>query len=279
MKLEELNTSTTPTWCPGCGNYGILSAMKNAIVKLGIKSKDLVITSGIGCSGKVPYWIRCYGFNGLHGRPLPLAVAIKLVNPELTVIAHGGDGDGYSEGTNHFIHTMRRNIDITYVVHNNQIYGLTTGQTSPTSDKDNRFITKSTPYGNPERAFNPLTVAIASGATFVARGFAGDVLHLTELFVQAIKHKGAALVDVLQPCISFNKKNTFAWFRERVYKLEDEKHDFSDKMKAYMKASEWGNKIPIGLFYKEDYEVEVGQKVIDEDLSRIDISSIMGMMK
>lgn len=260
MKIEQFKTAAKPTWCPGCGNYSLWNALKKSLAESGIDKKDFVLVSGIGCSGKDPYWVNTYGFCGLHGRPLPVATGVKLANLNLKVIACGGDGDGYSEGGNHFLHTCRRNIDLTYIVHNNQIYGLTTGQASPTSKKG--LKTKSTPFGNKEEALNPLAVAITSGASFVGRGFAGDIEHLSWLFKEAIKHKGFALVDVLQPCVTFNKENTFEFFRERCYKLEEKKHDFTDKMKALEKAMEWDD-IPIGIFYK------VEKPVFDDKYSKV----------
>jgi len=192
-------------------------------------------------------------FNSLHGRPVPPAIGAKIANPALVVIAVSGDGDAYGEGGNHFIHAARRNHDITYLVHNNQVYGLTKGQASPTSDVG--FITKTTPYGatNP---VNPISLAIVSGASFVARGFAGDVEHLSDLIKKGITHRGFALIDILQPCIIFNHKNTFQWYRERVYKLESENgYDSSDKKAALEKALEWGEKIPIGIIYRKELPV------------------------
>jgi 2-oxoglutarate ferredoxin oxidoreductase subunit beta len=235
------------TWCPGCGNFAILTAIKKALVYLKIEPHNTVLVSGIGCSSHLPNWINTYGFCGIHGRALPPATGIKLVNNKLTVIAQGGDGDGYSIGTNHFIHACRRNIDIVYITHNNQIYGLTTGQTSPTSDKGTK--TKSTPFGVLEEPVNPIALALSSGATFVARGYSGKPDHLTKMVMQAIRHKGFALVDVLQPCVTFNKVNTYQWFNERVYELEG-RHDPSDKVSAFKRSLEWGNHIPIGVFYK-----------------------------
>jgi 2-oxoglutarate ferredoxin oxidoreductase subunit beta len=192
-------------------------------------------------------------FNSLHGRPIPPAVAAKIANKDLTVIAISGDGDGYGEGGNHFVHAARRNHDITYLVHNNQIYGLTKGQTSPTSDIG--FVTKTTPQGAPP-PINPLTLAIAAGATFVARSFAGDIEHLAATIKQGIQHKGFALIDILQPCVSFNHKNTYRWYQERVYKLEQEQnYKPSEKNAAFIKAQEWGEHIPIGVFYREERPV------------------------
>jgi 2-oxoglutarate ferredoxin oxidoreductase subunit beta len=239
-----------PAWCPGCGNFGILKALNKALVELGIEPQQVLLVSGIGQAGKLPHYTRGNVFNSLHGRPIPPAIGAKIANPELVVIAVSGDGDAYGEGGNHFIHAARRNHDITYLVHNNQVYGLTKGQASPTSDLG--FITKTTPYGatNP---VNPVALAIVSGASFVGRSFAGDVGHLSNLIKEGITHRGFALIDILQPCVSFNQKNTFQWYRERVYKLENEDgYDPGDKRAALMKAQEWGDQIPIGIIYRTE---------------------------
>ena len=247
----------TPAWCPGCGNFGILAAVKKTLVELNLDPHNILLVSGIGQAGKLPHYTKGNVFNSLHGRPLPPAIGAKLANSELTVIAISGDGDGYGEGGNHFIHAARRNHDITYLVHNNQIYGLTKGQTSPTSDIG--FVTKTTPQGAPP-PINPITLAIAAGASFVARAFAGDIDYLSQIIKQGINHRGFALIDILQPCVSFNHKNTYQWYKERVYKLEqDGNFDPSDKNAAFKKAQEWGEHIPIGVFFREDrptYESE-----------------------
>ncbi len=238
-----------PAWCPGCGNFSILKALNKALVELGLKPHQVLMVSGIGQAGKLPHYSRGNVFNSLHGRALPVAIGAKIANPELTVIAIGGDGDGYGEGGNHFLHSLRRNHDITYLVHNNQIYGLTRGQASPTSDEG--FITKTTPGGSPP-AINPIGLAILEGASFVARGFAGDIDHLSQLIQQGIRHKGFAFVDILQPCVSFNRKNTLKWYRERVYKVDEEKgYSPSNKKEALKKAQEWGERIPIGMIYEQ----------------------------
>jgi 2-oxoglutarate ferredoxin oxidoreductase subunit beta len=241
-----------PAWCPGCGNFGILRALNKALVEMKIEPHQVLLVSGIGQSGKLPHYSRGNVFNSLHGRPVPPAIGARIANPELIVIAVSGDGDAYGEGGNHFLHAARRNHDITYLVHNNQIYGLTKGQASPTSDLG--FITNTTPYGaaNP---VNPIALAIVSGASFVARGFAGDIDHLSQLIKNGINHRGFALIDILQPCVSFNHKNTFQWYRERVHKLEDKKYDPSDKKAAMEKALIWGAEIPIGIIYKYNLPV------------------------
>lgn len=281
MAAEELNVKEKIQWCPGCGNFSLLTALKGAISELGLKRHETVIVSGIGCSGKTPHYVNTYGFEGLHGRPLPVASAIKLANTSLTVIAEGGDGDGYGIGVQHFVHIMRRNYDLTYIVHDNQIYGLTTGQASPTSLLGMK--TKTTPWGVIETPFNPIAYAILGGATYVARGFAGDAAHLKELIKGAIAHKGFALVDVFQPCVTFNKMNTYQWFQQRVYKLEDTGHKTQDKEAAMEKALEDSKsdhkKVPIGLFYKEErptYEDQLPQikdnPLVKHDLKKINVS-------
>jgi len=237
-------------WCPGCGNFGILSSLKNALVQLDISPHQVLIVSGIGQAAKLPHYMKCNTFNGLHGRTLPVATAAKLVNHKLHVFAVGGDGDGYGEGGNHLIHAIRRNIGIKYLVHNNQIYGLTKGQASPTSEIG--FVTKTTPRGVFSNQFNPISFGLALGISFVARSFAGDTIHLTNMIKAAIAHRGFALIDILQPCVSFNHLNTFAWYQKRVYSLEKEDYDSTDHLSAYKKSKEWGDRIPIGIFYQEE---------------------------
>jgi 2-oxoglutarate ferredoxin oxidoreductase subunit beta len=242
-------TGLEPAWCPGCGNFGILRALNKALVELKLKPHQVLMVSGIGQAGKLPHYSRGNVFNSLHGRALPVAVGAKMANPELTVIAIGGDGDGYAEGGNHFVHSLRRNHDITYLVHDNQVYGLTKGQASPTSDEG--FVTKTTPQGA-SPAINPVVLAIVAGASFVARAFAGDIDYLSELIQKGIRHRGFSLIDILQPCVTFNHKNTFKWYRERVYRLDEEKgYRPGDKKQALEKAWEWGERIPIGLIYEQ----------------------------
>jgi 2-oxoglutarate ferredoxin oxidoreductase subunit beta len=246
---EDFQSDDPIAWCPGCGNFSILKALKKALVDIQQEPHELVIVSGIGQAPKTPHYLRCNCFNGLHGRTLPVATGIKLANHKLTVIAQGGDGDGYGEGGNHFLHAMRRNINITYLVHNNQVYGLTKGQTSPTSDYG--FVTRTTPRGAISPACNPLLLAVASDCSFVARGFAGEIDHLADLIKAGIQHKGFALIDILQPCVSFNRVNTSKWYSERVYKIDaDSPRDTEDRLGAFQKAQEWGVKIPIGVLYR-----------------------------
>ena len=247
VDIKKFQVNLNPTWCPGCGDYGLLRGLQMALAKLDLDPHEVVIVSGIGCSSNLPHFVKAYGYHSLHGRALPTAQGIKMVNPKLTVIAAGGDGDGYGIGVGHLVHACRRNIDITYVVMNNQIYGLTTGQTSPTSDFGSK--SKSSPDGNYEFSLNPILLAISSGATFVARTFSGDPEHMSDIIVKAIQHKGFALVDDISPCVTYNKKNTYQWFKERVYKLEDVGHDPYDISQAIQRATEWEDKIPIGIFY------------------------------
>jgi len=250
VTLEDLKTPKKNTWCPGCGNFGILMGFKRALVQLGFERDQVVLVSGIGCHGKMVNYVNVNGFHGIHGRVLPLATGIKLANPNLTVVGFAGDADCYDEGWGHFSHAIRRNIDITLIVHDNMVLGLTTGQTTATSQKG--FKTKSTPFGSIPPALNPMAHALVSNGTFVARGFAGDMRHLTGLIVEAIKHKGFSFIDVFQPCVTFNYLNTYDWFRQRIYKLEEEGHDYTEKQKALEKSFEWGDRIPIGIFYKEE---------------------------
>ncbi|MBS3163891.1 2-oxoacid:ferredoxin oxidoreductase subunit beta [Candidatus Woesearchaeota archaeon] len=215
LSVEDLSSETRPTWCGGCGNYPILIAVKKAIAQLGLDPDKVVIVSGIGCGSSFPHWVRTYGFHTIHGRPIPLASALKMANRELTVLVTAGDGDTYGIGANHFLHAMRRNLDITVLVQNNNIYGLTEGQASPTSELGK--VTKSTPYGVVEAPLNPLAVALSAGATFVARAFSGNLQHLTEMVKAAIQHRGVALVDVLQPCVTFNPAYSYEFWRNRTY--------------------------------------------------------------
>ena len=237
------------SWCSGCGNFGILAAVKRALVKLSLEPYQVLMVSGIGQAAKLPHYMKCNVFNGLHGRTLPVAAGARIANPNLTVIADGGDGDGYGEGGNHLIHAIRRNLDITYLVHDNQIYGLTKGQASPTSDEG--FVTKTTPLGMFSKPLNPMALAISLGASFVARGFSGEIEHLADLIAQAIQNRGFSLVDILQPCVTYNRVNTYQWYRSRVYKL-DSTYNPKDRMAAFQKAQEWGERIPIGVIYTED---------------------------
>jgi len=251
LPLETYAGPVEPDWCPGCGDFGVLKAIKMAAGRLGVAPKDLVIVSGIGCSSNLPGFIHTYGVHSLHGRAVAVASGIKLGNHDLKVVITGGDGDGYGIGVGHFIHAMRRNLDLTYVVMDNEIYGLTTGQASPTTMRDIR--TKSTPRGCAETPINPLMLAVSSGATYIARGFSGEPNHMAELIAGGIAHRGFALIDVFSPCVTYNKVNTYPWFKQRVYKLEQDKgYDPHNVHQVLERAMEWGDRIPIGLFYKAD---------------------------
>lgn len=232
-------------WCPGCGNYAILNTLKQALSELKISPQQLVVVSGIGQAAKIPQYFKTNYFNGLHGRALPPATGIKAANPNLTVIAESGDGDMYGEGGNHFIHTIRRNPDITNIVHNNMVYGLTKGQASPTSETG--FKTPIQVNGVTLNPFNPISIAIALDASFIARAFAGDIKETKEIVKKAIQHKGYALVDIFQPCVSFNKINTYDWFKEHTYYL-DSRYDVTNRIEAFKKSIEQ-NKLPLGIFY------------------------------
>ena len=239
----------TPAWCPGCGNFGILNAVKNTLVTLGIEPHQFTMVSGIGQSGKLPHYLKCNTFNGLHGRTLPVATGIRLANHEMLVIAVAGDGDCYGEGGNHLLNAMRRNINVKLFVHNNQIYGLTKGQPSPTSMEG--MVTKNQPFGVFSEQLNPLALAVALDCSFVARGFVGDQESLKELMEASIQHRGFSLLDILQPCVTFNRINTYEWYRQRVYRIEP---DFNpeDRIEAFKKALEWGDRIPIGIIYRNN---------------------------
>jgi len=237
-----------PDWCPGCGDFSVLAALQAALHELGLQPHQVCVISGIGCSSNLPGFINTYGMHTLHGRSLVVGTGVKLANHNLKVICVGGDGDGYGIGGNHLMHIARRNIDLTYIVMDNQIYGLTTGQVSPTSSKGMK--TKSTPHGNVENPINPIPMAIVSGATYVARGFSGKQKHLVDLFKGAINHRGFALVDVFSPCVTYNKDNTYQWFTPRVKGLEDQKHDPTNFHAAMDQGYKWGEEIPIGLFWK-----------------------------
>lgn len=244
-------------WCPGCGNFFILQTLKETLAEMEIKPENLVLVSGIGQAGKLPHYLKCNLFNSLHGRSLPPAVAIKAVNPELNVIDVSGDGCSYGEGGNHFIHNIRRNPDITNLVHNNMVYGLTKGQASPTSRS--KFKTNLQVEGVFLEPFNPLSVAIALRASFVARASCRDTEQTKAIMKKAIEHKGYALVDIFQPCVTFNKTNTYQWFKDNTYYLEDS-HDPKDINQAFKRAMET-DKLPLGIFYEDN-----DRKTFEENL-------------
>lgn len=258
VNIEDYGDYNT-SWCPGCGNFGIMQAVRQALAAQDIAPHQFVYVSGIGQAAKAPHYINCNMFNGLHGRSLPVAQAVRLANTDLPVLVSSGDGCSYGEGGNHFLAAVRRNIDLTVLAHNNQIYGLTKGQASPTTMTGQ--ITKTQPLGVTASPFNPVAVAVAMKCSFVARSFAGDKDHLAEMIELAMQHKGFALVDIMQPCVSFNKINTFTWYKERCTKLPDD-YDPTDWATAMTTAEKFGDEIPIGVIYKharQPYEEQVPQ--------------------
>lgn len=277
--MIDFTTPHGPTWCPGCGDFGIWSAVRKALTTLGWGPCDVVMVYGIGCHGHMVNFLRSYAFDGLHGRPVPVAEGIKLANKDLNVLVVAGDGDTFGEGTNHLSHAARRNHDLTMVVHDNQVYGLTTGQTAPTATRG--FKTKSTPFGVLEEAVNPTALALAFGATFVARSFAGDIEQTATLITEGAKHKGFAFVDVFQPCVTFNHVNTYQWYREKIYKL-DNTHNSQDKMAAFTLAYEV-DRLATGIFYREErsiYEDDIPQTktvpLVDQPLISASLPSLIG---
>lgn len=250
---KELKGEIHPDWCPGCGDFGVLNCVQRALAELGIPQHEIAIISGIGCSSNLPGFMNTYGMHTLHGRALPNAQGFKLAHHDMTVIAVGGDGDGYGIGVGHFVHAARRNIDLTYIVMNNSIYGLTTGQTSPTSGLGMK--TKSTPFGNPEVPLNPLTLALGSGASFVARAFSGNPKQAVEIYKAAILHRGFALVDTFSPCVTFNKINTAKFYRDNTYDINEAGHDTKNLETAFglaLKNTYATDKIATGIFYQNE---------------------------
>jgi len=246
--LESYKSEEKPTWCPGCGDFGVLNALYQALRAKGYDPKDVVCVSGIGCSSRLPYFVNSYGFHGIHGRAMPIALGVKVANPDLHVLAFGGDGDAFAIGAGHFVHAVRRNLDICYVIMDNNIYGLTKGQTSPTSSTG--FTTKTTPRGNIDQPLNPLALALASGATFVARAFSGRPKELADLIVRGIDHKGFAVIDVFSPCPTFNKVNTFKYYREEVADVPAD-HDVTDRAAAIALALQQ-DPLYLGVFYQSE---------------------------
>jgi 2-oxoglutarate ferredoxin oxidoreductase subunit beta len=246
---DDYRIDEKPTWCSGCGDYGILNALTYALVEHAIAPHELMIVTGIGCGSKLPQYMRVNGMHTLHGRPWPIAQGAKLANHSMRVVIVHGDGDGYGEGLGHFVHAVRRNPGVTELVQNNLIYGLTKGQFSPTSEKG--WKTSTSPHGSTEAPAQPLALAITHGATFAGRGYPGELKHLRWLIGEALEHPGYALVDILQPCVTFNKPRTYDYYSERVYKLEDEPgYDPGNRPVAWERAQEWGDRIPIGIFYR-----------------------------
>lgn len=269
--VEDFETSIFPTWCPGCGDWSIWGSIKAALAEQNLDPHELCVVYGIGCSGNMCSFVNAYGFHALHGRALPAAVGVKLANHDLPVLVVNGDGDNYGEGMGHWVHTMRGNHNITHLVHDNLVYGLTTGQTSPTAEKGAKG--KSTPQGVIEQQTNPMAMAIEGGASFVARGFAGDHKHLTALIIEAMRHPGYSFVDILQPCVTFNKVQTYDWYRERIYKLEDDGHDPTDEAAARKRAQEWGDRLPIGVLYENK------RPVFHEELEHLDEPLVKAELK
>jgi len=264
----DYKTDLWVDWCPGCGDFGILAAIQKALGELKPKPWQVAIVSGIGCSGKTPHFIYANGIHTLHGRSIPFATGIKLSNPDLTVIIDGGDGDLLGIGAGHFVALGRRNLDITVIIHDNQVYGLTKGQASPTLQSG--IKTKALPKPNIQDAINPIALALTSGYTFVARAFAMDIDHLKEIIKKAIRHKGAAAIDVLQPCVTYNDIYTTQWYRKRVYRLEEgwdpivehpeERHEKLSK--ALSRAWEWGERIPVGVFYEDRTKDTIADRIM-----------------
>jgi len=282
LELKDFRTKVHNDWCPGCGDFGILNAVQMSLFELKLEPHQVAVFSGIGCSGKTPHFVNTYGFHTLHGRVLPIATGAKLANTSLTVVAVGGDGDGFGIGVGHFVSTGRRNLDFTYVVHDNQVYGLTKGQASPTLPKGMR--TKSMPSPSIVEGMNPIATAISAGYTFVARSYALDVRHLKETLKAAIVHRGSALVDVLQTCPTYNDINTKEWYAgadlqtkaPRLYKIEEQGYDGTvkdpnnptevneKKAQAIIKSFEWGDQIPVGIFYRNQeptFEEMIGDRM------------------
>lgn len=284
MKDYKFGITNITAWCPGCGNPSIRAALKAALDELDIDQDDIILSAGIGQAGKMPQYLDVNSFDGLHGRALPVAIGIKLANHKAIVLAEGGDGDGYGEGGNHFIHAIRRNINVTQIVHDNQVYGLTKGQVSPTTAAgQSQTFAKA---GNKNNPLQPLALALTLGAGFVARAFSGDQKQLTEIIKEAINFKGYALIDILQPCIVWNKVNTFQWYKDRV-KPVDENYDPTDFKAAYEKATMWGDEIPTGILYKverETYEDKFGflgdnKPLIDRELDPLKAKVLMDRLK
>lgn len=248
LDINDFNCDYENKWCPGCGNFGILSAMKKAFVALDLPPQKLLIVSGIGQAAKTPHFLKCNAFHSLHGRALPLATGAKIANHDLTIVVNSGDGDCYGEGGNHLINAVRRNIDITLLVHNNMVYGLTKGQASPTSELG--MVTKIQHHGVLSMPINPISFVLSLGATFVARGFSGDGEQLEKLIQAGIKHKGFSIIDILQPCVSFNHINTLSWYKSRLYDLEKTDYTPDTWLKAMEISQEWGDKIPTGIIFQ-----------------------------
>jgi 2-oxoglutarate ferredoxin oxidoreductase subunit beta len=270
--FKDFRNNVKPNWCPGCGDFSVQAAIQKAAANVGLEPEEVAIITGIGCSGRLSGYINAYGVHGIHGRSLPLAQGVKMANKDLTVIASGGDGDGYAIGMGHTIHALRRNMNMTYIVMDNQIYGLTKGQTSPSSAPG--FITKSTPKGNIEQNVAPLEIAISSGATFVAQGFSSDIKGLTKMIEDAINHDGFSFVNVFSPCVTYNKVNTYDWFKENLTSIDDiEDYDVTDKQKAMQNVLSYESLLK-GIVYQDtktpSYESQIAE-LDDTPLAKKDI--------
>ncbi len=277
-QLKDFNTVAKPDWCPGCGNFGIQLAVKQALTRLGVDPDRVAYVSDIGCGGKMPHWINTYGLHSLHGRAIPVATGVKFANRDLTVLVSAGDGGAYGIGMGHLVHAIRHNVNITVLVHHNLVYGLTKGQMTPTSSKG--YVSPSSPFGALSEPLNPLSLALSLGCTFVARGFVGEMGQLAGIIEAGLKHKGLALIDILQPCVTYNKVQTFDYYREKTYLL-GKKHDSGNWKKALEKALET-ERLPLGIFYQTESpvyeEADPGRAkvpAVDLPLGKIDISSLM----
>jgi 2-oxoglutarate ferredoxin oxidoreductase subunit beta len=278
---KDFDSPVPPTWCTGCGNHGILTAIKMALAQQGMGPHQVFVVTGIGCGSKLPHYMKVSGFHTLHGRALAVATGARLANHGIPVMTVHGDGDGYGMGLGHWLHAVRRNVNIVDVVQNNRVYGLTRGQYSPTSTPGMR--TPTSPEGAIDRPVQPLALALAAGATFVARGYSLEVRHLAELIGEALNHPGYALIDTLQPCVTFNRASAYDFYKDRVYKVEDEQgYDPSDRNAAWIKAEEWGDRIPIGIIYRTDpiptYEEQVPAlqmgPLVDQPLTKLEPEQI-----
>lgn len=261
--FKDFRNKVKPNWCPGCGDFSVQAAIQRASANVGLEPNELAVISGIGCSGRISGYINSYGVHGIHGRALPIAQGVKMANRELTVIAAGGDGDGFAIGMGHTVHAIRRNIDVTYIVMDNQIYGLTKGQTSPRSAMG--FKTKSTPAGSIESSLSVMELALTAGATFVAQGFSTDLKELTSLIEQGIQHKGFSFINVFSPCVTFNKVNTYDWFKENLVSLNDvENYDASNRLTAMQTLME-NNGLVTGLIYQDKDKPSYQDMVVGYD--------------
>ena len=278
QEIKDLDPGHENEWCPGCGNFGILMSLKKAIVNMEVAPEDFCIVSGIGQAGKMPHYVKVYGMETIHGRAIPVGTGVKLANKDLNVVVVGGDGDGYGVGMGHMIHAMRRNLNVTYLVHNNEIYGLTKGQTSPTTPKGTKTV--STPNGAIETAVNPIETALAGGATFIAKAFSGDIEGLAKLIQKGVEHKGFSIIDISQPCVTYNPSKNHKYFKDRVYPVEKlPSYNPASKIWAHAVANmDHGEKIPVGIIYHSDTDRETYIDDLPEDddasLARQDISNI-----